>query len=64
MSPGSSRGPRRESLPAGLPSHQSGSREQERVREALGQAVAKISAENVQEQGEILTPIIALVQSL
>ncbi len=51
MSPGSGRGPRRESLPAGLPSQQSGSREQERVREALGQAVAKISAENLQEQG-------------
>ncbi len=52
MSPaGGGRGQRRESMPVNLPSQQTGSREQERVREALGQVVAKNSTENLKEEG-------------
>ena len=55
MSPAGGRGPRRESMPAGMPSQQfpgaSVSREQERMREALGQMVAKNTSENLQELG-------------
>ncbi len=60
MSPaGSGRGQRRESLPVTTTTttvltQQSGSREQERVREALGQAVAKNSSENLKEEGKTI----------